>query len=644
MMDLHNKWIWVVTTAVLLLTGCSTDALRENLPDEEDSAVPAVYIRLQMNLQDRGISRAETGETGGTGEEGTTPGTSNENAVRTIDLLVCDAASGKLLEYRPLSDAQKQIIESGSAINVPVFVPKGTVVHIYAAVNMTDRMHWEFQLGKKIDDLAFASARADCWEVIDEFVPHSGGKQQTLEHSAGGCIPMTGQFEIAGTGSKEIAITKSHATEDDPLDITAGVSRIVAKVHVLTRQPENPAPAETAKEAGVTYVSSRSAETNESIGWIRQSDVRYMINGTNKSTYLFPQLNDKAGEYAWKDRNMNLESYLMGGVDLGLGLDAPAWAADYVFYNGLSLHKENISESGHLATAEPYDDTRYGLTESGSDNADRYTRGLYCLENYFDTPTSGAFASYEDAIPMVTHVSIAARLTPRWIVILKDYAAKMDAFVDFYGDNPEGFFKTYGLTAADFTKEDVARWTAIKTAYDEYFTADEYLYRNSFRIICANNEQDAADLLNWSLKFNRLWSRRSDQFEYDKYPDGTFYVYDMKYDNQSAVPNEFNWKQKHLYLTAGAFASATAENIDIKTYSVPHLGGWGYYFTYLEQIKTAGGKTPFTSSQVTRNTYYLITVTNFGVPGGSVSRPEYIRVNTEPVGWDYAGRGDVALH
>ncbi len=662
MTDLRNRWIRVAMAAVLLLAGCSTDALREDLPDGEESDAPSMYIRLQMDLQGRGISRAGSGEAGGTGETGgtggstpteknETPGTSNENAVRAIDLLVCDAASGKLLEYRPLSDAEVDQVNETSEVNVAIYIPKGSVVHIYAAVNMTERMRLEFQPGKKIDDLSFVSAGADCWDVINDFVPRSDGKQQTLESLGDlGFIPMTGQFEIDGTGGKEITITQAHASVGDALPITANVSRIVAKVHVL-------ATPETEDDGTPTgYVRSRSAnDLVESIGWIHQSNVRYMINGANKSTYLFPQPNEAAAEYPeeypWKDKNMDLAGYLISGIDYVS--KTPAWAKDFVYYNGMSLHKENIRESNHFSTAELYDETRLNHTirRKPTDPVypDRYVAGQYCLENYFDILPSKAFEDYRDDIPMVTHVSIAAKLTPRWIVILKNYVELMDAFVQSYKDNPTAFFAEYGLTEADFGQDDLDRWNAIKEkinndngVYKTYFTGDEYLYRKSYRIIRADNEQDANDWLNWSLKFNKRWSKDPNDFEHDKYPDGTFYVYDRsKFVNSTDI----NWTERYLYLTAGAFNEANGENIDIKAYSVPHLGGWGYYYTYIDQLQqTTGGKTPFTASQVTRNTYYLITVGNFGVPGGSVSQPEYIKVNTEPVGWDYVGRGDVELH
>ena len=303
--------------------------------------------------------------------------------------------------------------------------------------------------------------------------------------------------------------------------------------------------------------------------------------------------------------------------------DASAWRQDYIFDNGLSLHKENIAAASRLARVERFDQTRYDHTANGSSAADRYTRGMYCLETYFNTPANdAAFAACDEAIPMVTHLSVAAKLTPQWIVLTADYAEKMEKFIK--SCEKEEFLAEHGLTKADFTAEDVTRWRAIRERYSAYFTGTESLYREVFRLIRTENEADAADILNWSLKINNLWCRN---------------------------PGELAYKLKHLYLSAGAVAAATTGsaattgNIDIKAYSVPHIGGWGYYYTYLDEFGAPHeGRTPYTASQVTRNTYYLITVEKFGVPGGSTSRPEYIRVNTEPVVWDYEGKGDIDLH
>lgn len=656
-----NIWILGILVAAACFAGCNEDTIREDFPEKEE-ITGNVYIRFRMNLSGNGIpGGTRAGE--GTNPGNETPGADKENAVNTIDLLVYDAESDKLTDIVPVGAEQIEQFKKNPDYNfyVSVYAGKGQKVKIYAAVNMTERMRQQFNFSRSGNAVSLSSAHNDYRDVIEEFVPGSAGKQEMLENCDGGCIPMTGQFVIDATGGGEIEITEGHATKEDALQVKADVSRIVAKIHVLATMTK-----EFTLSTGekVRYVHAEDKTSNSEqpsgkatedytnwIGWIRLKDVRYMPNAVNKSTYLFPQANNKEGLYPWKDLNMDLESYVVGGQDIDMGFDTPAWAKDYVFYNGLSLHKENISAAGHLAQAEAYDKTRFDKTVNEPYSGARYTKGMYCPENYFDSPaiSADAFGNYEEAIPMVTHVSIAARLTPRRIVIVKDYAKKMDAFVEGYKAKKEEFLKQYGLTPADFTDEDVKRWEKIKEYYEaenrEYFSGTDNLYREDFRIIKTDSEADAADIINWSLKINELWSRNAADFENGKYPDGTFYVYDVKYDNLQVAPSAIDWKQGYLYLTAGAVAAATADNIDIKTYSVPHLGGWGYYFTYLDQLgQTQNGKTPYTASQVTRNTYYLITVGNFGMPGGSISRPEYIRVNTEAVGWDYAGRGEINLH
>lgn len=656
-----NIWILGILVAATCFAGCNEDTIREDFPEKEE-ITGNVYIRFRMNLSGNGIpGGTRAGE--GTIPENETPGADKENAVNTIDLLVYDAESDKLTDIVPVGAEQiEQFTKNPDYnFNVSVYAGKGQKVKIYAAVNMTERMRQQFNFSRSGNAVSLSSAYNDYRNVIEEFVPGSAGKQEMLENCDGGCIPMTGQFVIDATGGGEIEITEGHATKEDALQVKADVSRIVAKIHVLATMTK-----EFTLSTGekVRYVHAEDKTSNSEqpsgkatedytnwIGWIRLKDVRYMPNAVNKSTYLFPQANNKEGLYPWKDLNMDLESYVVGGQDIDMGFDTPAWAKDYVFYNGLSLYKENISAAGHLAQAEAYDKTKFDETVNEPYSGNRYTKGMYCPENYFDSPaiSADAFGNYEEAIPMVTHVSIAARLTPRRIVIVEDYAKKMDAFVEGYKAKKEEFLEQYGLTTADFTDEDVKRWEKIKEYYEaenrEYFSGTDNLYREVFRIIKTDSEADAADIINWSLKINELWSRNAADFENGKYPDGTFYVYNVKYDNLQVAPSAIEWKQGYLYLTAGAVAAATADNIDIKTYSVPHLGGWGYYFTYLDQLgQTQNGKTPYTASQVTRNTYYLITVGNFGMPGGSISRPEYIRVNTEAVGWDYAGRGEINLH
>ena len=636
---------------MMLFAGCSDDVLREDLPEEEKPA-GNVYIRLQMNLNSNGPAGSRAASRAGEGStDPETPGTPKEEAVNTVDILVFDAATDKLTDIVFLDETQVGQITSAGGLVVPIFAKQGQTVKIYAAVNMTAAMRQFFTLGSTGTNFSLSSTGNSYWDVINEFVPGSNGKQTTLE-ATDGCIPMTGQFKISddkfeAEGSDEITITKEYNTKDNPLYVKAGVSRIVAKVHVLAKS----IPFKISSGEEVEYAIASSTTPTEQeltdkdyskwIGWIRLDNVRYILNGTNKSTYIFPQANNTESQYPWKDRNMDLAHYRNGRMFSN-------YENDFMFYDGMSLHRENISPTSHFAQSEKYvEKNTWNNTVTGSDNTDRYTAGLYCLENYFDTPAANSeedkfYASRVDAIPMITHLSIAAKLTPRSIVVRKDYKERMEIFVKAYEDDPDDFRKQYGLTAEDFKNSDKDRWETIKGRYFGTET-EENVYRTEFRIIKTESEADAADLINWSLMINNLWSGDDADFENGKYPASTFYVYDTHYDGEQA--SETTWNQRYLYLTAGAVNAATDTNIKIKTYSVPHIGGWGYYYTYLDQLQlTVNGKTPYKASQVTRNTYYLVTVGNFGFPGGTVTRPEYIKVNTMPVGWDYSERGDINLH
>lgn len=659
MLNACKIWILLSLATMMLFAGCSDDVLREDLPEEEKPA-GNVYIRLQMNLNSNGPAGSRAASRAGedSADPETTPGTPQEEAVNTVDILVFDAATDKLTDIVFLDEAQVGQIMEPSHLVVPIFAKQGQTVKIYAAVNMTATMRQFFTLGSTGTDFSLSSTGNSYWDVINEFVPGCNGKQATLEANDNGCIPMTGQFKVESvsaddtdntTGRGEITI-KGHTTKDNPLSVKADVSRIVAKVHVLAKT----IPFEISSGEKVEYAIASSTTPTEQelikkdyskwIGWIRLDNVRYILNGTNKSTYIFPQANntESPDQYPWKDRNMDLAHYRNGRMFSN-------YENDFMFYDGMSLHRENISPTSHFAQAEKYvEENTWNNTVNGSDNKDRYTAGLYCLENYFDTPAAKSdddnfYATRVDAIPMITHLSIAAKLTPRSIVVREDYKERMENFVKAYEEDPDDFCKKYGLTAGDFKNSDSDRWT--NTIKERYFGSETEanVYRAEFRIIETKSEADAADLINWSLMINNLWSGDEADFENGKYPASTFYVYDTHYDGEQAA--ETTWNQRYLYLTAGAVNAATDENIKIKTYSVPHIGGWGYYYTYLDQLRqTANGKTPYTASQVTRNTYYLVTVGNFGFPGGTVTRPEYIKVNTVPVGWDYSGRGDINLH
>jgi len=623
-------WILLSLAMMMLFAGCSDDVLREDLPEEE-KPVGNVYIRLQMNLNSDGSGGSRTASRAGEGSTDLeTPGTTKENAVNTVDILVFDAKTDKLTDVVFLDKNQITQITSAGGIVVPIFAKQGQTVKIYAAVNMTVTMRQFFTLGSTGTTFSLSSTGNSYWDVINEFVPSSNGKQATLEATDNGGIPMTGQFKVESLsvgdtynsiGSGDITI-KGHTTKDEPLNVKADVSRIVAKVHVLAKVDDN------------GYVISTDSRTNDRIGWINLFDVRYIPNGTNKSSYVFQQEENNT----LKDKNMDLEHYLVGGK-----INAQLWGTDYVFHDGKAIHEANIDS--YMANAEEYDCDKLkytGITNDPNDSY-RYYNGMYCLENYFDIPHNRTlFDECDDVIPMITHVSIAAKMTPCEILVESDFVKNMDAFVNSYEEHSETFRQMYGLDEKDFTSNDKELWNnKIKEIVEKGSREQEFLKISSklFEGTETDKISYIRNILNWSLMINKVWSNNPSKFDDGRYSDGTFYVYDRKFDDDTYTGS------RYLYLTVGAVSSASDENIHIKARSVPHIGGWGYYYTYIDNDgSTQNGKTPYTASQVTRNTYYIITVNNFGYPGGSITNPEYIKVNTKPVGWDYAGKGNINLH
>lgn len=676
---------FVGSVAVACMAGCSRSDLDGEIPEKDlpavEKPVGVAYLRLRMNLSGDGIpagTRAEGAE-GSEGTEGTVadslPGSSCENAVNKLDLLVFDAESDLLHQIVSVEGAQ--LVKDGANDGVyktnavPVYAGKKQKLHIYVAANLPDNMRERLSPGLS-SSCAFVWTRNDYWSLMNEILPGSDGKQKKLQSSG---IPMTGQLATKDGGSVDIEFTEANMSESTPLDVTAELSRMVAKVHVVAEAKEY----ETTK-GPVVYVNAKdvnakgaAAETpadpaapaedySNWIGWIRLANVRYMLNGVNKSTYFFPQPTGSTGEYPLlQDCNMNLESYVAGGE-----FDPAMRDRDYCFLQRSELHDKNVNAPDLLAEVEAYDAERL------KGKTGHYVEGMYCLENYFNRPqNTEVFDRYEgkagsgiipgenaDVIPMVTHVYVAAKLTPRYIVVMQDYKERMDKGLvnDFNTLSDEAFSAKYGVEkGVDFTKEDVDRWTALKT-WDSgegknYFTGEDALYRNAFRIVKTDTEQQAADIIKWSLIANGLWNGNTTGIEDGKCPPDTFYVYDTNFDSVHILDTQ--WNQRYLYLTAGAVAAATDSNMRIKIYSVPHLGGWGYYYTYINQTgetyldkenKPVPGRAPYTASQVTRNTYYILTINNFGGPGGTITSPEFIKVNTEPIGWYYGGKGDINLY
>lgn len=603
---------------MLTLTACSDDTLGTDPLGEDEEIAGDVYLRIQMNLGDGApaMGRAE-----GTPSVQETPGTTYENQINSVDILVYDIDDNMLANLISLDGQQISQIQAPNSVVVPIFATQGHRVKIYAAVNMTDEMRRQFAFGQPGTDFSISTGENTYQDVINQFVPGSDGKQDKLNSG----IPMTGQFKTVDGNSDVITITREHIGKKDqaPLNIVADLRRIVAKVHVVVTM-EDPGSATN------TYVMSRSAidpAQQQRYGWVSLEDVRYIPNGVNKSTYIFPQYDNNGKPM---DMDMGLDHY----VTADWRIDKQLWEPDYMFtLNGTlyqDLANKDIPAEKIAAPVEQYNETRLNKTLNGADDANRYVKGMYCTENYFDMPVKQTFFSrYSYAIPMITHVTVAAKMIPCTILVENDFVEKMDNEQINVGNKDGKTTPTGTLSDAE-----IETWPTIKNKY--FTTPDETV--PGFIKVTADSKEDIIYILTCSLKLYGKWSGTPD-YSNNKFPDGTFFVFDQSYEDNYIAGT----KERFLCLTAGAVESAAGH---IKSRSVPHVGGWGYYYTYIdnEGITPTGGKTPYTASQVTRNTYYIITVGNFGFPGGTITSPMTIKANTVPVGWDYAGRGETNLH
>lgn len=618
----------MLMSAAMLLTGCVYDAEEPDAAPDAGEQVGTVFVNFRLTKANGGYSRA-----GGLPVDPLpeTPGTSREDAVETVDLLMFTVgADGKAALSHVYSLGEQAVgqIFSNDGYSLPIDVRDGEKIRICAAVNMAEYMRQSL-----FDDNGItASLHYDInnyQELMNAIVPGSSGFQRLLQEGGSGVIPMSGQFTTdGGDTDMTISITADGkgSSETNPLVIEAKLKRMVAKMHVLV----------TPDGAGDGYLESTDPKDNKTrIGWIREGDVRYTPNGVSKETFLFEQLRMTAtGGYIGVDPTMSLPDYYLGDGQL----NEQRWGADFICHTGYDLHDDNLNSC--MEVAELLNGNKLDATLDGSDG-DRYTRGMYCTENYFDVPDKDSeydrfFAGYGQ-LPMVTHLSVAARFTPRVILVETDFKTLIDDFVSLYRKNKNDFWNKYG-DGSEYQEGIVARTGLFTDADAEYWTGISDNFNNlpvqkGCLEFTALDEKMAQFVINVSLREKKVWSARRNEYRGGMYADGTFFVYDRPTGDTG---------NSYLYLTAGAVASATGDNHDIKSHAEAHPGGWGYYYTYLTNTD-AGSPVSYTGSQVYRNTYYLVTVGNFGSPGGRYTSPQYIKVNTDRIGWSYAGYGDINL-
>ena len=231
---------------------------------------------------------------------------------------------------------------------------------------------------------------------------------------------------------------------------------------------------------------------------------------------------------------------------------------------------------------------------------------------------------------------MAARLAPRLVITTANFYNNIEA------DYKE--YKEHGsVTGKLYTPDDWKRWNEIKNRYKwDTPCSWEKLSSENFRevdfgtvaggqsgVSDYQKEQDIRTMLTLSLKLSKHYSESG--YNITLYPAGSFFVY---YDQENS---------KYYYMTSAVAVSEALK--DVRSQILPHVGGWGYYYTYIDPATDDNSKDPhaYVHSQVYRNYYYLLTIHTILTPGSTVTSNDYIRVNTERLEWQYTGKGTIDL-
>lgn len=577
--------------ALLLTGGCREQDCVEEI--DTSHARNSLYLNLSLRVNDGSgaVSRAAD----------EIPGTSDENAIHSLYIYLFNSTTNNALVYWAditnfyQADDKKTDVIKLQDINLP------EKVSIYLAANLTRQ-----QAESITSPTATYKTQATSYtRAINEFAPY----KYTLIEMTGTTprdigIAMTGQAVSGSDKNQKDFNIYQYNTPDAPLELTVDLKRVVAKA-LLTVAPASSNEIAEGYDKNEAYAVIGSGNDNK--GWVRISDIYYFPNGTNKSLYWFEQEGNA-------DPNSTLTDYISSTEsDAELSLNTEKYQNDFVYYNQTEQYKLYYA----YYQAEKFDQE--------IDN-NSYTAGMYFLENTFTIPDGydSQLEAYKLALPMVTSISIALRYTPKEIYVEKELYTNLE--------------NGQGMSASE--REE---WANMKKKYTNEKPWDDTSWSDVGAVIF-KDEADAQFVLTMSLKLNNAYISSTEYgnqvtngtYSGTKFPDNTFFAFTP--DSDSDTGSNTDTFLYHYY-TYGA-----RQKIANPIYYVPYIGGWAYYYTYLDGDGTnTTNKAVYSDSQVMRNTYYILKLNKITRLGGSKSDPNNIQVNTTVVPWKKGGRLDVDL-
>ena len=646
------------------------------LPEPQPVTVGQTCFRFHISLAEPGAPTTRAEETG------ESVGSDHENAIRSFYVFIFDQdnryvadinLTGKVennTEY--LYSADNLVLKSGTHYMV-AFANLPEALYDKVKNLASDPEHFLY-IPVNVGSGPSVMGMSRFYDVINYFARDSYGRQSLLEEAPDGCIQMQG-IGKNNSGSSSFDLSEVHS-KDNPLDVHFELTRSVAKVHLLYADTETSGGVDFLKtykkadETGVTNI-------NGGIGFIRADSVYYTVNSLNRKIYLIPKeaAPDKYPKLWYEDPNMDLTSVMQQVDAKTYRYDQGKLDAEFVYTPPQDYSKLTDAQFyQHFERAEKLDDAK--LRRTNSRQGGGYVKGVYALPNGYAKPTveqtdgNNLLANNRiNPVRSITHLQVAARLMPRELYVDR---ATWTSVTDHKNTN---------LT--DEERDFVEELFRQSTTKDGYFYEDVFMSDRGVRLAAgsakANFELDCVHIdfgqrfqvagettvvpnttdtevdlyrkierfLALCLKVQGAYRNPGTEWQANFFTPGTYWTVPLPYTDPVTGKQE----TKYYFITE-RMARTPGTLTGVRNKIVPHVGGWCYFFSYIEDynVKNSEDITHYSdpnmgyvNSQLLRNTYYLPQLHRITVPGNGDDGGTYIEVNTFSIPWVDAGEGKTFL-
>lgn len=646
------------------------------LPEPQPVAVGQTYFRFHISLAEPGAPTTRAEETG------ESVGSDHENAIRSFYVFIFDGNYGYVTDINLTGKVENNTEYLYSTDNL---VLKSGTHYMVAFANLPEALYDKVKnLARDPEHFLYIPVNVGSgpsvmgmsrfYDVINYFARDSYGRQSLLEEAPDGCIQMQG-IGKNNSGSSSFDLSEVHS-KDNPLDVRFELTRSVAKVHLLYTDTETSGGVDFLKtykkadETGVTNI-------NGGIGFIRADSVYYTVNSLNREIYLIPKeaVPDKYPKLWYEDPNMDLTSVMQKVDAKTYRYDQGKLDAEFVYTPPQDYSKLTDAQFyQHFERAEKLDDAK--LKRTNSRQGGGYVKGVYALPNGYAKPTveqtdgNNLLANNRvNPVRSITHLQVAARLMPRELYVDRaTWTSVTDGKNTDLTDEERKFVEELfrGATKQDgYYNEDVfmsdrgVRLPAGSAKTNFELDCVHIDFGQRFQVagettVVPNTTDTEVDLyrkierfLALCLKVQGAYRNPGTEWQANFFTPGTYWTVPLPYTDPVTGKQE----TKYYFITE-RMARTPGTLTGVRNKIVPHVGGWCYFFSYIEDynVKNPEDITHYSdpnmgyvNSQLLRNTYYLPQLHRITVPGNGDDGGTYIEVNTFSIPWGDAGEGKTFL-